>query len=62
MNQEETVSPTLDRDFFGSQQQPGQQKDFFGPPKLLDLIGGSNAPKKEVDYIGNKKKKETRYY
>jgi hypothetical protein len=62
MNQGEVISSSVERDFFGSQQQPGQEKDFFGPPKLLDLIGGSNAPKKEVDYIGNKKKKETRYY
>lgn len=62
MNREDAVSSTVERDFFGGSQQP-QEKDFFGPSKLIDLIGGNNAPKKELDYIGNKdKKKNVRYY
>lgn len=62
VSREEAVSSTMERDFFGTGQQQ-QEKDFFGPSKLLDLIGGGNEPKKEIDYIGNKnKKKNVRYY
>jgi hypothetical protein len=59
INKEGAVTDTTERNFFSSPSGPAQEKDFFGPPKLLDLIGNTGEQKKQVDYIGNSTKKQT---
>jgi len=60
----EVVSSSAEKEFLSSQQSVAQERDFFGPPKVYDLLGNANnITKKEIDYIGNSKKKNNiRYY
>jgi hypothetical protein len=63
MNREEIVSSSVEKEFFSSQQPVAQEREFFGSPKIYDILGNNNTPKKDVDYINNSKKKNNvRYY
>lgn len=74
MSREEAVTSTVERDLIGGGQ-PQQERTFFGPPKLLDLMNTGASEKQEIDFLGgtkklgvddlignSKNKKKTRYY